>query len=123
MADLVRRGAALVVVRSGPARNRLSENVASIFVVSLGAGGGVGGEVANAEQAAAEVGEEIDVQVLVGSLAECGFHLGIVVASCPVVVDGEVAADEGEVDAGRIIAAVQHGKLGHSVREESYIKG
>ena len=61
MPDLVRRRAALVVVRHAAAGYAPGEDVAAVLVVSATAGGGVGGEVADPEEAAAEVGEEVDV--------------------------------------------------------------
>ena len=61
MPDLVRRRAALVVVRYGAAGHAAGEDVAAVLVVGATAGGGVGWEVADAEEAAAEVGEEVDV--------------------------------------------------------------
>lgn len=63
MADLVRSGAAKVVVGGTTAWDGVGEHVAAIFqeggAGSVSAGGG--GEVADAEEAAAEVGEEVDV--------------------------------------------------------------
>lgn len=59
--DFVRRGAALVVVGYVPAGDGAGEHIASVLVVGAAAWGGVGGEIADAQKTAAEVGEEVDV--------------------------------------------------------------
>ena len=111
MPDLVRRRAALVVVRHAAAGHAAGEDVATVLVVGAAAGGGVGGEVADAEEAAAEVGEEVDVEAAVGAFAQGGLHLRVVVARGPVVVYGEVRGDEGEGDAAWSIRAVEDCEL------------
>lgn len=111
MPDLMRRAATLVVIRCRPARHGLSEDIASVLVVGATAGGGVGGEIADAEETAAEVGEEVDVKVGVGTFAQGGFHGAVVVSGGPLVVGGEVGGDECEGDAGGAVGAVEHGEL------------
>ena len=95
-----------IVVCRRTTGNRLGEDVASVLVVGRTPGRSIGREVADAEQATAKVGEEVDVQVCVGALAERGLHLRVVVAGRPVVVYGEVGADEGEADAVWVVALV-----------------
>ena len=104
--DFVGSGAAQIVIRRSAARDGLSEHVTSVLIVGRAAGRRVGWEVADSEKAAAEVGEEVDVQVFVGALAERGLHLRVVVAGGPVVVYCEVGADEGEADAVWVVAFV-----------------
>lgn len=83
------------------------------MVVGGAARGGVGREVADAEETAAEVGKKVDVEIFVCAFAEGGLHLGVVVARGPLIVDGEVTADEGESDAGGAVATVEDGELSH----------
>ena len=61
MADLMRGRAAEIEVRGGAAGEGVSEDIAAVLVEGGGTAGRVGGEVADAEEAAAEVGEEVDV--------------------------------------------------------------
>lgn len=61
MTDLVRRRAALVVIRHAAAGHAAGEDVAAVLVVGACTGSGIGGEVADAEEAAAKIGEEVDV--------------------------------------------------------------
>ena len=72
VADFVGGAAALIVVCGGAAGDGVGEDVATVFFeCGTGSrGAGRGGEVADAEKAAAEVGEEIDVQVDVCAFAE-----------------------------------------------------
>lgn len=112
MPNLMRRAAPLIVVRRRPAGHGLREDVAAVLVVGAAARGSVGGEVADAEQAAAEVREEVDVQVGVGAFAEGGFHGAVVVARGPLVVGSEVGGDEGEGDARGAVGTVEDGELG-----------
>lgn len=69
MADLMRCRSALVVISRRPTRHRLRKHIASILVVLRASRRHIGGEVADAEEAAAKVGKEVDVQVFVGAFA------------------------------------------------------
>lgn len=112
MPNLMSSSATQVEVRGRTTRDGVSKNVAAILVEGGGArGSGAGGEVADAEEASTEVGEEVDVQVGIGPFAEGGFHLGVVVAGGPVVVRGEVGANKGELDVGGAVGAVHVCKL------------
>lgn len=76
-----------------------------------GGGGGRGGEVAVAEDAAGDAGQEVQVQVLVGSLAESGLHGSLAAVPGPVGVDGAVGALEDELDARGGVVLVHHTEL------------
>lgn len=70
-------------------------------------------EVAVAQQAAAEVGEEVQVQRVVAALAQGGLHLGLgdgplEAAGRPRVVDGEGGAEVLERDARGPVGVVHH---------------
>lgn len=60
MPDLMRSQTALIVICGSPATHRLGQHVASVLVVYGTAGGGIGWEVADAEQAVTEVVEEVE---------------------------------------------------------------
>ncbi|TLD26567.1 hypothetical protein PspLS_05208 [Pyricularia sp. CBS 133598] len=76
-----------------------------------GGGGGRGGEVAVAEDATGDAGQEVQVQVLVGSLAESGLHGSLSAVPGPVGVDGAVSALEDELDARGGVVLVHHTEL------------
>lgn len=111
MPDLVGGGAAKVEGHSGATGEGVSEDVATVLVEGGGARVDVCGEIADAEEAAAQVGEEVDVQVGVVTLAEGGLHLAVVVAGGPLVVDGEIGGDEIEGDAVGTVRVVHVGEL------------
>lgn len=113
MPDFMGSGTTLVERCSCSTGDGLRQDIASVLVVGGATGGGVGWEVADAEEAAAEVGEIVDVEIFVGAFAEGGLHLGVVVARGPLIIDGEVTADEGEGDAGGVVATVEDGELDH----------
>ena len=111
MTDLVCCRAAPIVIRRGSTRNRLREDVAAVLGVGGAAWGCVGGKVADTEDAASKVGEVVNVEISVGAFAEGGLHLGVVISSGPLVVDGEVSADKGEGDAGTAVVTVKDRQL------------
>lgn len=94
------------------ARHRLSKDVASVSVEISTSRLDIGGEVTDAEEAAAEIGKEVDVQVLVCTFTQGRLHRRIIVARRPLVIDRKIGTEESEGDAGRPIAAIQDGKLG-----------
>ena len=104
----MRRRGALIVVHPAPARNRRREDLASVQVEGRVPRSALrGGKGADAQEAGGlEVGEEVDVQVLVGALAQRRLHGRVVVARGPVVVHGEVGADQVEGDAVGVVASV-----------------
>ena len=55
-------------------------------------------EIADPEESSTEVGEEVDVQVGVGTFPERRLHFRVVVAGGPIIVCGEVGTKEGEAD-------------------------
>lgn len=98
--NLVGGGVAEVVVGGAAARGGAIEDGAAVADVGGGAGRGSGGEVA-VSQVTTHLLEEVEVEVLVGALAESALHghlvaLGVI---SPVGVDGLVSAGEGERDA------------------------
>ena len=109
MSDLMGGGTTQVERCSGSAGDGLLQDIASVLLVGGATGGGVGWEVADAEEAAAEVGEEVHVEVFVGAFAESGLHRGVVVARGPLIIDREVSADEGKANAGGTVATVEDG--------------
>ena len=111
--NLVRRRPALVIIRHVAPRQAPRQHIAPVLLEGRAPLGGVGGEVADAEEAVAEVGEEVDVQVGVVAFAQGRFHGGVVVARGPVVVDGEVGREEFEGDAVGGVGSVQDGDLTH----------
>lgn len=119
MPNLMRRRPALVIIRHVAPRQAPRQDIAPILLEGRAAPRCVGGEVADAEEAVAEVGEEVDVQVGVVALAQGRFHGGVVVARGPVVVDGEVGGDEFEGDAVGGVGFVQDGDL-RDVRDSVY---
>lgn len=96
VADLVRRSSAQVERCGSASWDRLGEHVASILFEGGAAWRGISREVADAEEAAAKVGKEVDIKVGVGAFPEGGLHLAVIVASSPLVVDSKVGADERE---------------------------
>ena len=78
-------------------------------------------EVANAEQATSEIGEEINVEVGVVAFAQSGLHFAVVVAGGPAVIDSEVGADELEVDAVWAVGLVENIKLGWVLSRVVYL--
>ena len=111
MPNLMRRRPALVIIRHVAPRQAPRQDIAPILLEGRAPPRRIGGEVADAEEAVAEVGEEVDVQVGVVALAQGRFHGGVVVARGPVVVDGEVGGDEFEGDAVGGVGFVQDGDL------------
>ena len=98
MADLMGCRSTLVIVGGGASGYRLGEDIAAVLVEGGVPRRYVRGEVANPEESAAEVGEEVDVQVGVSTFSKGRLHFRVVVAGGPVVVHGEVGTDEGEAD-------------------------
>lgn len=111
MADLMGCRATLVVIGGCTSGNRLGKDVAAVLFIGGAPWRCVCREVANPEEAATEVGQEVDVEVGVGALAQGGLHLRVVITGGPVVVHGEVGANEREGDARRSIASVDDCKL------------
>lgn len=109
--DFVGGCSAEVEVGCGSTWDTLGEDVAAVDVEGVAADGCVGGEMADTEESAAEVGEEVYVQVLVGAFAQGWLHLVIAVARCPGIVGSEVDAGKDEGDAGRIVRFVEDGEL------------
>lgn len=76
MADFMRGSAPLIVIGGRSARHRVGEDIAAVlFEGGASFVGAVGRrEVANAEEAAAKVGEKVDVQISVVTLAQSWFN-------------------------------------------------
>ena len=110
MADLVGGGVAEVVVGEGAAGEGGRQDRAAVVVPVVGLGGDAGREVA-VTKGVAEVLEDVQVQVLVGALAERLLHGQLGAVDGPVAVDGVVGALEGELDAVRGVGAVEGGDL------------
>jgi len=110
--NLVGGGAAQVVGGGSTAGDGLAEDGATVENEVGGAASVArGGEVAVAEEAAAQVAEEVDVQVGVGSLAESLLHGLFGAVGSPVGVDGVVGADQLEGDAMLAVRVVHDGEL------------
>ncbi|TLS28684.1 hypothetical protein PpBr36_01471 [Pyricularia pennisetigena] len=109
VADLVHGGLAQVETVDAAARNGSRGNGAA---VQADGGGGVGGgEIAVAQDAAGNAGQEVQVQVLVGSLAESGLHGRLAAVIGPGGVDGAVGALEDELDARGGVVLVHDAEL------------
>lgn len=100
---------ALVVVGGGSAGDAGEEDGAAVVDLVFGAGA-VDGEVAVTEESVAE-GEEVDVEGLVGTLAERLFHGKLVAVFGPVGVDGSGGSEETEADPRGGVIFVQDIKL------------
>lgn len=112
--DFVHGSQSLVVVGGITAGKRACEVDAA--VEDQVGGGGVGErEVAEAEQAAAKVGKEVEVEVGVGALLEGLLHLSLGGAALagggPGVVDSDVDGDGVEGDAHGRVGIVHHRHL------------
>lgn len=94
MADLVCRSSAQVEGCGSASWDGLGEDIASVLVEGGAAWRGSSRKVADAEEAAAKVGKEVYIKVGVGAFPEGGLHLAVIVASSPLVVDGEVGTNE-----------------------------
>lgn len=110
VADLVGGGVAEVVVGEVAAGQGVVQDGAAVVVPVVGLGGDRGGEVAVAESVA-EVLEDVQVEVLVGALAERLLHGQLGAVNGPVAVDGVVGALEGELDAVGGVGGVEDGDL------------
>lgn len=108
--DLVGDGVAKVVVGGAAAGHRGVEDAAAILVEGVGAGRNGGGEVAVAE-VAAQVLEEVDVERLIGALAERLLHGNLSAIRGPAGVDGEVGALEREGKPVRGVGALEDAEL------------
>lgn len=93
VADLMCCTPALIIIGYISSGDAAGEDIAAVLVVGAAAWRGVGGKIANPQEATTEVGEEVDVQAGVSAFTEGWFHLRIIVASCPVIVDGKVGRD------------------------------
>lgn len=93
VADLVRGATTLIVIGNGAAGDGICEDVAAVFLEDAAGfvGAGRGGEVANAEETPAEVGEKVDIQIGVIAFAEgcswlavlaCEIICGLAVCRC-----------------------------------------
>lgn len=115
VARLVNGGAAFVVPARSPAGHGAGRDVAAVGDVDAGraARGDFGREGAGSQDAAGEVGVEVDVEVGVGSDSQSGFegiHVGAV-GDGPGVVGGERGVDEVEGDADGVVGCVHGGGL------------
>ena len=111
MADFMCCTTALVIIGYVSSRDAAGEDIAAILVISTAAWRGIGGEVANPQEAITEVGKKIDVQTGVGAFTERWFHLRIIVASCPIIVHGKVGRDQGKGYAAWSVGPIQNREL------------
>jgi len=117
VARLVHRRHARVVAVNVAGWHRLGLHVAAVgHVHALGrcAGADVRWQGADAQDAAGEIGLEVDVERAVGALAQRGFHSGVIGACAhgPGVVRGDADAFQCEADAVWVVACVHGGHLG-----------
>lgn len=110
VADLVGGRVAEVVVGQRAAGQGVVEDGAAVVVPVVGLGRDRGREVAVA-QSVAEVLEDVQVQVFVGSLAQGLLHGELGAVDGPVAVDGVVGTLEGELDVVRGVGLVEGGDL------------
>lgn len=110
VAALVDDGEALVVVGQGAAGHGAREDGAAVQDEVAVARGDVGGEVAVAQ--VVHAGDEVEVEVGVGSLAQGRLHGDLARVRGPGGVDGPVGSSRGEGDAVRGVGRVQGGQLG-----------
>ena len=93
VADLMCCTTALIIIGYVSSRDAAGEDIAAVLVICATARRGVGGKIANPQEATTEVGEEVDVKAGVSAFTEGWFHLRIIISSCPIVVHGKVGRD------------------------------
>lgn len=111
MADLVHRDLSQVVAAKAASGHAAELHDAAVSDEALGSrAGALHGEVAVASDAGAALGrvEVIEVQVLVGALAQLPLHCDLVSVVGPGGVDGPVNAPESDGEAGAGQALVKH---------------
>ena len=113
VANLMGSSLSLIVVGSGTAGDRTVQDLATVLVECIGSlGGDLGWELADSKKTVAER-SEVDVQILVGPLAQSLLHRqlgGPIVQGAmrsPGLVDGKVCSEEVEMDTSRLILIVQ----------------
>ena len=93
VADLMCCTPTLIIIGYISSRDAAGEHIAAVLVIGAAAWRGVGGKIANPQEATAKVREEVDVKAGVSAFTEGWFHLRIIIASCPIIVDRKVGRD------------------------------
>ena len=130
MAGLVDGGHAQVEAVDVAAGHGVGLDHATVTVVGAGgrsAGANVGGETARAEDAAGQVGHEVDVQSAVCATAEGVLHGGGIsgLTDGPGVVDSEGGGNAVELDIAGCVGLVHHSELvvGHCLSDGAGLCG